>query len=248
MSSSRTPPSSTFPCSHRAGARLIACLLCWLGSGPASAGSVWLASTDGISNVPASSIQERKFERVVRQQYDFSCGSAALATLLTFHYEEPTTEQAAFDYMYEKGDKEKIARVGFSLLDMKTYLETNGYQADGFEASLDTLAQAGVPAIALINYRGYQHFVVVKGIDNGEVLVGDPALGLRYMARGDFEAMWPNRILFIIRNRPAVGQAHFNPAEEWQSLARAPLGMAIDRESLASLTVSLPVLGEVLGD
>lgn len=217
---------------------------------PGEAGSVWLPGADGIANVPARSIQERKFERVVRQQYDFSCGSAALATLLTFHYEDQTSEQAAFAAMYEAGDKEKIARVGFSLLDMKTYLEAHGYQADGFEASLDTLAEAGVPAIALINYRGYQHFVVIKGLDRdrNEVLVGDPSLGLRFMSRTEFERMWENRILFIIRNRPAIGRRHFSPAEEWQALARAPLGEALSRDSLASLTVALPALFREVGN
>lgn len=217
-------------------------LACILGAGLSHAGSIWLPGPDGISNVPTRSLQERKFERVIRQQYDFSCGSAALATLLTFHYENQTSEQTAFAAMYDKGDKEKIAQVGFSLLDMKNYLEATGYQADGFEASLDTLAEAGVPAIALINYRGYQHFVVIKGLEADEVLVGDPSLGLKFMPRREFESMWQNRILFIIRNQPAIGKRNFSPAEEWQSLARAPLGEAVSRDSLASLTVVLPAL------
>ena len=60
----------------------------------ATGGTVWLQGAEGISNVPIRSIQERKFDRVVRQQFDFSCGSAALATLLTFHYDEDTDEPA----------------------------------------------------------------------------------------------------------------------------------------------------------
>lgn len=211
---------------------------------PTVAGTVWLPDTAGIANVPTRTLQEAKFSQVVRQQYDFSCGSAALATLLTYHYDRDTDEQAAFGAMYAAGDKEKIATAGFSLLDMKTYLESIGYSADGYQASLDTLENAGVPAIALINYRGYRHFVVVKGIKNGEVLIGDPALGIKYMPRGEFESLWENGVLFIIKNRPEIGRQYFNQRAEWSLLARAPIGAALSPDSLAQLTVTLPRLGD----
>ncbi|MDJ0927622.1 MAG: C39 family peptidase [Gammaproteobacteria bacterium] len=223
-----------------------ACLAISLGtSGAARAGSVWLPGTAGVNNVSVKSVQERKFAQVVRQQYDFSCGSAALATLLTYHYEDETTEQAAFGYMYEKGNQDKIRQAGFSLLDMKKFLEGNGYQADGYQANLATLADVGVPAIALINVRGYRHFVVVKGLENNEVLVGDPALGLRFIPREEFEGMWDNGILFIIRNKSELGRRYFNADDEWRLLARAPLGKAVDRASLESLSLSMPRLLDV---
>jgi predicted double-glycine peptidase len=214
------------------------------------AGSAFFTTTGGgVYNVPIKSLVERKFEHVVRQQYDFSCGSAALATLLTFHYADPTSEQKAFGQMYEAGDKEKIAKVGFSLLDMKSYLAKQGYEADGFQSSLDTLGKAGVPAIALIRVKGYQHFVVIKGVHNDEVLVGDPALGIKAVARADFEKMWTNGIFFIVRNKAATGQKYFNLAPEWSSLARAPIGEAMKQEALAAVTLSLPIFTRpFLGD
>lgn len=208
------------------------------------AGSVWLPGVGGIANVPVKSLQERKFETVVRQQYDFSCGSAALATLLTYHYADSTSEQITFRYMYERGDRDRIGRVGFSLLDMKKYLEDHGYEADGYEASLDTLADAGIAAITLINYRGYQHFVVVKGITGNEVLVGDPALGIKTVSRQEFRSMWPTRILFIVKNHSEVGRSHFNGPDQWRTVVRAPLGTAVSRDSLASITVALPTYGD----
>ena len=229
-------------CSHVI-ARLIALIV--LAQVPSAwAGSVWLPGVAGVSNVNARSLQEAKFAQVVRQQYDFSCGSAALATLLTFHYGRKTDEQTAFSAMFAVGNKEKIAEAGFSLLDMKSYLESIGYDADGYVASLDTLENAGVPAIALINYRGYRHFVVIKGMQGGEVLIGDPALGIKVMARAAFETLWDNGVLFIIKNKPEVGQQSFNQSTEWNLLARAPLGTALPADSLAQLTVALPGFGE----
>jgi predicted double-glycine peptidase len=209
------------------------------------AGSIWLPGADGGSvNVPTASISERKFREIVRQQFDFSCGSAALATLLTFHYDHPMDEMTAFRDMYEHGDQAKIAQAGFSLLDMKTYLKKIGYEADGYQSDLATLADAAIPAIALINYRGYRHFVVVKGIRRGSVLLGDPALGTRLVARAEFEEMWDNGVLFIIKNKPEVGRRFFNTEEQWQHLAQAPLGAALSNDDLAGLTINLPRIGE----
>src|SRR5690606_5581301 len=212
---------------------------------PAWAGTVWLPGLGGsVVNVPTQSIQERKFAEVVRQQFDFSCGSAALATLLTYHYEDPTDEMQAFNVMYAQGDQARIQQAGFSLLDMKNYLATVGYDSDGYQADLDTLAGAGVPAIALINFKGYRHFVVIKGLREDGVLLGDPALGLRRLPRAEFEAMWENAVLFIIKNKADVGKRHFNADRTWGKLARAPLGDALSNDNLAKLTVDLPLLGE----
>ncbi|MDJ0918048.1 MAG: C39 family peptidase [Woeseiaceae bacterium] len=211
---------------------------------PVFAGSVWLPDGAGVSNISMRSMQETKFSQVVRQQYDFSCGSAAIATLLTYHYERETTERNAFEAMFEVGDKEKIATAGFSLLDMKGYLESIGYGADGYQASLDTLQEAAIPAIALINVRGYRHFVVVKGVDDNEVLIGDPALGLKYMSRQKFESVWDNGVLFIIKTEPEMGKKNFNQSVEWEQLARAPLGNTMPGESLSGLTVDLPRIGD----
>ena len=220
-------------------------VLALLAARGAPAGSIWLPDVaDASANVPTTSLAERKFNEIVRQQFDFSCGSAALATLLTYHYGRPTDEMTAFRFMYERGDQEKIAQAGFSLLDMKGYLAQLGLDADGYQSELDTLRDAGIPAIALINYRGYRHFVVVKGVRRDSVLLGDPALGTRLVSRDEFEASWDNNVLFIIKSEPDVGRNFFNTDKQWQHLASAPLGSAIGADDLATLTVNLPRLGE----
>jgi len=237
-------PCHRYRSSWRSAAMLVSMLAVCSGPPEARAGTIWLPGAEGVSVVPVDSLRERKFSDVIRQQYDFSCGSAALATLLTYHYDRRTDERTAFGAMYAAGDKDKITAAGFSLLDMKRYLESIGYQADGYQATLDKLVAAAVPAIALINHKGYRHFVVVKGIRNGEVLIGDPALGLKYMSRVEFDAIWDNGILFIIKNNPELGRSQFNKDGVWQKLARAPLSSALSDESLASLTVMLPRLGD----
>jgi len=195
----------------------------------------------GAFTVRVLSLKEAKFRRTIKQQYDFSCGSAALATLLSYHYGDAVTETDVFQYMYERGNQEKIQREGFSLLDIKRYLEAHGYDADGFETSLDKLAEVGVPAIVLISDNGYHHFVVVKGIIDGRVLVGDPSMGARIIRRSEFDRLWTNKIVFVITSKRDL--ATFNANAEW-STGIAPLGAAISRDALSSTMIFLRGVNE----
>jgi uncharacterized protein len=195
----------------------------------------------GAVTVRVLSLKEAKFRRTIKQQYDFSCGSAALATLLSYHYGDAVTETDVFQYMYERGNQEKIQREGFSLLDIKRYLEAHGYNADGFETSLDKLAEVGVPAIVLISDNGYHHFVVVKGIIDGRVLVGDPSMGARIIRRSEFDRLWTNKIVFVITSKRDL--ATFNANAEWTT-GIAPLGAAISRDALSSTMIFLRGVNE----
>lgn len=194
----------------------------------------------GNYNVPVTTFLERRFQTVYRQQYDFSCGSAALASLLTFHYEDVVTEQNVFVDMYKNGNQQKIQQQGFSLLDIKRYLERRGYRSDGFKISLDQLVIANAPALTIINKDGYLHFVIIKGLDERDVLVGDPAVGVKAIPRDEFEEMWGNRILFLIYDKLDVAESHFQDKKEWALRVKAPLEFVVDRSSLSQFNLLQP--------
>lgn len=188
------------------------------------------ATGAGDVNLPLTSIRQARLAGTLLQQYDFSCGSAAIATLLTHHYNTPIDEQTVFSRMYAQGDRSKIQREGFSLLDMKRFLAGLGFEADGFEQPLGKLLEARVPAIVLINRNGYQHFVVVKGLQDQRVLLGDPSQGTRAVPLAEFESQWQSKLLFVIHNR--MEQARFNLAADWRVAPRAPLGGDATRAAL----------------
>ncbi len=217
----------------------MALLLAALWAAPAQAADPMRNLGGGDYAIPVTSMQQARRTGTLIQQYDFSCGSAAIATLLTHHYGLPVTEQAVFEQMYLHGDQQKIRREGFSLLDMKRYLAGHGLQADGFEQPLDKLAEARVPAIALIVENGYHHFVVVKGLRDDRVLVGDPAQGTRAMPRALFEGLWKNRLLFVVHNRMDI--ARFNLAADWRVVPRGPLAAGLAGDGLAH--IALPKFG-----
>ena len=197
--------------------------------------AVQVQTAHGSYSLHVTSLREARFRNTIRQKYDFSCGSAAVATLLSYQYGFPVDEQAAFVQMYAHGDRQKIRREGFSLLDIKRFLQSNGFDADGFQLPLEKLQLEMVPAIALIDEKGYHHFVVIKGLRGGRVLVGDPAVGTRSLSVAKFDRMWKSKVLFVIHNRR--NWATFNSPDDWRAAPFAPLQSAIDRSGLDRLTL-----------
>ena len=95
---------------------------------PAEAGSLYLDAGvgGGAFSLKVQSFQEQKYHDTIAQEHDFSCGSAALATLLSYNYNMPVSETDVFKDMIINGDKKVISELGFSLLDIKRYLQRHG--------------------------------------------------------------------------------------------------------------------------
>ena len=115
--------------------------------------------------------------------------------------------------MLELGDKEKIQKEGFSLLEMKRFAERRGYVAGGYRITdVDKLTNLKVPAITLINVRGYAHFAVIKGVSEGQVFIADPAFGNRSRPLEDFAGEWNNVILVVLSDsRPPTSAFALDP-------------------------------------
>ena len=199
----------------------------------------------GDYSLPTQSMTEARFSGAIRQKYDFSCGSAALATLLRFHYGYDVGEEKAFRGMWATGNQEQIRKVGFSLLDMKRWLARRGLTGEGYEVGLDKIEETGLPGIVLIKVKNYRHFVVLKGVRRGEVLLGDPAMGLTTMTRAEFEQSW-NGVYFVISQDRARAQATFDRDQQWAAYTRAPVGNSFsDPLSQQALMLTAPFYGDI---
>lgn len=151
---------------------------------------------------PLSSTQ---FRGVVHQAYDYSCGSAALTTLLNGYMAQNKNEREVMDGMLKYGEYDRIVqRRSFSLLDMKRYVNAIGLNSNGFRGTFHDLETLDKPAIVPIAYAGFKHFVVFKMVKNGHVFVADPALGNISFTAKHFQDVWDNDIMFIIT--PSAGQ------------------------------------------
>ena len=151
---------------------------------------------------------EFKYRNIVRQAYDYSCGSAALVTVINNYLGIEVTEKDAMEGMLEHGEREKIiARRGFSLLDMKRYVATLGGDAAGFRADMKDLAELKQPAIVPIHYAGFKHFVVFRGMREGKVFIADPSAGHIVFSSDEFAQLWDRNTLFVLyppKDKPAT--------------------------------------------
>lgn len=153
---------------------------------------------------PVRSLLEMRHEGVVVQEWDTSCGAAALATVLTYTFKDPVSERAAAQGMLRRTDPLRVkVRGGFSLLDMKRFAESRGYSASGFrDLTLEELLAMRSPIVPFSEY-GEAHFVVVRGLSEGKIDVADPAFGNRRIAIERFMQAWREGIGFVLtREKP----------------------------------------------
>lgn len=142
---------------------------------------------------------ENQFRGIVRQAYDYSCGSAALTTLLNGHVGTSLTEQQTMEGLLRYGEYNRIIeRRSFSLLDMKRFVSALGFESGGFKGEFTDLINQKQPAIVPISYAGFKHFVVFKAYKDGRVYVADPALGNISFDQERFKQIWENNTLFLI--------------------------------------------------
>lgn len=160
-------------------------------------------------------VKERRMRRVVPQTVDFSCGAAAMATVLRYNFGQPLDERAAIIGMFSQGDKENIRQRGFSMLDMKRFAQSLGYQAEGFKLeNVQELQKLKIPVITLINTGHYFHFVVIRQATDKFVYLSDPSWGNRKMTLADFEPGWQKVILVVAGPSNGSPEGLYCEAEE----------------------------------
>lgn len=144
------------------------------------------------------SMHEARFRFVVRQQTDYSCAAAALATILRHAYHLDVDETTVIQGMMGVSDPALVQQRGFSLLDIKRYVESIGMRGRGYRVSEERLRGLRVPAIALMDVRGFRHFVVLKQVIDGRAEIADPILGNRNIPLAEFTESWPSQAVFVV--------------------------------------------------
>lgn len=144
---------------------------------------------------PVRSLLEMRRDHVVIQEWDLSCGAAALTTVLNYQFGDPVSEKEIATALVNR--KEYIEdprlvqiRQGFSLLDIKRVAESRGYVGTGYgKMTVDDLVERA-PVLVPIVANGYNHFVIFRGRMGNRVLVADPAFGNYTMRIDKFEHAW----------------------------------------------------------
>ena len=158
----------------------------------------WTALAAAGQHGPVS-LKEIRERGVIMQKWETSCAAAALATVLTFGFHDPVSERFVAAGMLEKTSPSRVkARGGFSLLDMKRFVESRGYRGDAYQnLSLDDVGVFHAPIVP-IQAKGYNHYVVLNAIRGDRVLLADPGFGNREMSKKQFVREWRNGMAFIV--------------------------------------------------
>jgi uncharacterized protein len=170
------------------------------------------------------SLLEMRQEGVVVQKWDLSCGAAALATVLNYQHGDPVSEREVAKGLIER--QEYLAnpmlvraRHGFSLLDLKRYVDGRGYEGVGYgNLTFQDLIDLA-PVIVPVDFR-YHHFVVFRGVRGNRVLLADPAFGNRTVHVAKFQDAWMEyaefgRVGFVVARTDGAASPN-QLAPEWR--------------------------------
>jgi predicted double-glycine peptidase len=114
------------------------------------------------------------FDGIVEQSHDYSCGTAALATLMHGIGNSQVTEEALIKSIDPNHAKDK----GYSLRELESAAVKQGYMAGFRKISKTELPKAKLPVVLLIGKNSdFPHYVVLKGVVNNIAFLADPMRG-----------------------------------------------------------------------
>lgn len=165
-----------------------------------------------------------KFAYTVRQQRDFTCGAAALATILKFHYGMPVTEEMIFWMIINRYTAEQLkqkVQVGFSFEDLIFVAEKLGFKTQAAVITSAELEKLNGPVILQLNLKKFDHFSVLRKKTADTAYMSDPVFGQITLDEKEFKgefkgavlAIWPSYVgddyfsgLSVIRDPIAVNR------------------------------------------
>lgn len=193
---------------------IIACCVSGVLALPATDSAAQIEIGSGIRvKSPLTSMKDLRDQDVVKQRFDFSCGAAALATILRYGFAENVSEGQILVDLFDlpsEAERAERRRTGFSLLDLQRVAQARGYNAQGFRLYPEQLRLLSGPVIVFIEPRGYKHFAVLRGLRGDRVHLADPSRGQVRMPAYTFRESWlqddGKGIIFVVE--PKTGLAN----------------------------------------
>lgn len=157
------------------------------------------AASANATRATVQSLKEIREKAVVMQRWETSCAAASVATVLSYAYADPVSERHVAATMLGRTEPARVrARGGFSLLDMKRFVEQRGYAGAAYKhLSLADLKLFRAPIVPL-RVHGVNHYVVVNAIGERDVRVADPAFGNHAVPLARFEKLWLDGLAFVV--------------------------------------------------
>nr|VFJ60217.1 MAG: Peptidase C39 family protein [Candidatus Kentron sp. DK]VFJ61350.1 MAG: Peptidase C39 family protein [Candidatus Kentron sp. DK] len=161
---------------------------------------------DRNSHRKISTWHDLRWQRTIPQTLETSCSAGAIATLLHFHFDDPTGEKEVLtwigDYRQSRFPGEEQRR-GVSMAEMRVFLESRGYAATGFAvksgAKVRSLPKISAPVILHLERWEQGHFVLLESVREGWARIADPAQGNRRVPVAELADRWSGKFLTVKR-------------------------------------------------
>jgi predicted double-glycine peptidase len=161
---------------------------------------------------PVVSWRELRDRNVVRQGFDYSCGAAALATLMRYYFGDDVSEEAILVDILRSmplGDVQDREANGLSLLDLRLQAERMGYQATGVRLGVASLPALQGPVVVHLERADYRHFAVLRGVRGDRVYLADPSQGNLRLSVDRFVEEWSG--VALVLGKPGFGLPQSHP-------------------------------------
>ncbi len=129
-----------------------------------------------FSTEESKSWYDLQHEQLEKQTRFFSCGPAALSTIIEALTKIKISERDIFDKL---GEENKMSSLSDLIRITNSYPELS-LSCKAYKTSAEKLYTSSfIPSLVNVNVEGYDHFVVFKGYDKktDTVILADPAYG-----------------------------------------------------------------------
>jgi predicted double-glycine peptidase len=175
-------------------------------NGPSSNGETWPIVRNAAKEFQAETDSWWSMQRynIVMQEQDYSCGAAALATVVRYYWGDDVTEEqfilAIFDTLTPEEIQDRIAN-GLTMTDLRQAAVKAVYLASMGRRNLAQLTQIRVPVIVRIEKDSYDHFVVFRGIQDDRVFLADPIRGNIRLQASEFLQQWTDGTILVVAKK-----------------------------------------------
>jgi predicted double-glycine peptidase len=160
-----------------------------------------IGCSQNISKPKFYNWKELKEKNIIIQQFDYSCGTGSLATLLKHYYNDPVTETELLNDVMKHLPEEVINNrklYGLSMLDLQQVSERRGYEAIGVKLSYASLLKLDRPILVYLESKDFKHFAIYKGYREDRIFLADPSRGNIRISTDRFFKEWKNKMALIL--------------------------------------------------
>ena len=162
----------------------------------------------------------------IRQQDQFDCGVACLASLIKLYGGDVRLETLR--------ELSGTGVQGTTLLGLYQAAPQLGLEAEAFEGDIGHLKEVTTPVILHVLIDGrLQHYVICYGYENGHFIISDPAKGLSLYTSEQLENIWKSKALLTVQPGINFKKAEAVRNEKWYWLK------ALIKDDLNTLSIAL---------